>query len=74
MPDNIAAGRLMAQRLIEQARRQGFTEPLQLLALAGGNVTPAALEREQGLREALASEPNVQLQQLVYARWRRIKR
>ena len=35
VPDNIAAGRLMAQRLIEQARRQGFTEPLQLLALAG---------------------------------------
>lgn len=73
VPDNIAAGRLIAQRLIEQARRQGFTEPLQLLALAGDNVTPAALEREQGLREALASEPNVQLQQLVYARWRRDK-
>lgn len=73
VPDNIAAGRLMAERLIEQARRQNFSEPLHMLALGGDNVTPAALEREQGLREALAREPSVQLQQLVYARWQRDK-
>ncbi|MCJ8168076.1 ABC transporter substrate-binding protein [Atopomonas sediminilitoris] len=71
VPDNVVAGRLMATRLIEQARARGWPAPIELLALGGDNRTPAALEREQGLHEALAQAADVRLKQLVYARWDR---
>ncbi|MBB4842266.1 ABC-type sugar transport system substrate-binding protein [Paucibacter oligotrophus] len=75
-PQGRDAGYLTAQALIKQGRRLRLQAPdgkLHLLALAGDRSTPASLQRNLGLQQALAEQPDVVLDQQVYADWRRDK-
>lgn len=71
-PDHEAAGHAIAQRLVEEARGR-FTVPATMLAISGAKATPAASERDKGLRRALADVPEVKLGQLVHSAWARDK-
>lgn len=68
-PDNEMIGYLTAKQLLHRAQAQ--TKPVQLLAINGDRMTPAALAREQGLSRALREFPQAKLMQTVYADWER---
>ncbi|MDF0729604.1 ABC transporter substrate-binding protein [Pseudomonas entomophila] len=53
------------------ARLPASREPVELVAFAGINTTPASRLREQGMRRALAELPQVRLRQVVYGGWNR---
>ena len=70
------AGDLTADALIERGKRQKAFGPdgkLHLLAIAGDRSTPSSIKRNQGMRRAVAEDPNVVLDQEVYASWTREK-
>jgi ABC-type sugar transport system substrate-binding protein len=70
LPDDEQAGFELANRLVERAksrRRKG--EEIHLVALAGTPVDYATIEREKGLRRAVAHQENVVLHQIVSADW-----
>jgi len=70
------AGDLTADALIERGKRQKAFGPdgkLHLLAIAGDRSTPSSIKRNQGMRRAVADDPNVVLDQEVYASWTREK-
>jgi len=71
VPDNEAAGYLMATSLIAEGRSKGLVGQggPSLIALGGDRATAAAIEREAGLRRALSEHPEVRLAQLVYGEW-----
>ena len=71
-PDNEGAGFALGQRLAEEAKAR-FPGQVELLAISGAKATPAASERDQGLRRALAGSPNLRLTQLVHSAWTREK-
>lgn len=74
VPDNHAAGYLLARQLIDRARRkQGAQARLELVAIAGDHVTPAAIARNAGLRQALAEARGVELKQQFVGQWDREK-
>jgi ABC-type sugar transport system substrate-binding protein len=52
-PNNTDAGRKIAEALLAQARKLGWSHP-PLLALSGSRTTPASVERKLGLDQALA--------------------
>lgn len=68
------AGYLTARALIELGlqnphyRRQGM---LQFLALAGDRSTPTSIQRNEGMRQAVAEFPQVVLREQVLGDWRR---
>ncbi|MDI4633999.1 ABC transporter substrate-binding protein [Pelomonas sp. V22] len=66
------AGYLTARALIQQAlaTRQGKGR-LQMLAIGGDRSTPVSIQRNEGLRRALAEQPEVELVQQAFADWRR---
>lgn len=66
------AGYLTARALIQQAlaTRQGKGK-LQMLALGGDRSTPVSIQRNEGLRRALAEQSEVELVQQAFADWRR---
>ncbi len=71
-PQALDAGYLTAQALIKQAlaTRQGQGR-LQMLAISGDRSTPVSIQRNEGLRRALAEQPEVELVQQSFADWRR---
>ncbi len=71
-PDNHFAGYHLTKTLIDQALAQGGKAgdgTLHLLAVAGDHVTPAGLQREAGLAQAVAEYPDVVLQQVFPGHW-----
>ena len=68
------AGYLSAKALIEQGlarQMHGADGRLHLLAIAGDRSTPSSIQRNQGLRQALAEHPKVELDAQAFADWRR---
>ncbi len=73
IPDNVSAGYLIAKSLIERGLEKKDT-PLQMVAINGSRVTPAAVDREKGLHKALKKHSgSVKLRQLTYGEWREDK-
>ncbi|MBW0148000.1 ABC transporter substrate-binding protein [Marinobacter arenosus] len=70
-PDNVAAGRQLADFLGQQARDLGLIEPerpLSLIALSGTLDSSAAKDRNTGLLKAV-NDQRARLSQLVNAEW-----
>jgi len=70
------AGYLTARALIRQGRKAKAFGPdgkLHLLAIAGDRSTPSSINRNQGMRRAVAENPDVVLDQEIYAAWTREK-
>jgi ABC-type sugar transport system substrate-binding protein len=68
------AGYLTARALIERGKREKAFAPdgkLHMLAIAGDRSTPSSINRNQGMRRAVAEAPMVVLEQEVYAAWNR---
>lgn len=75
-PDNVGAGRLIAQALVQAAEHApGCARDehghLLMVAINGDRVTPAAIDRAKGLRLHLATARHVHLAQEVFGDWRR---
>lgn len=70
------AGYLTAQALIAQGRvhkAHGPDGKLHLIALAGDRSTPSSINRNEGMRRAVAEARDVVLEQETYAAWNRDK-
>lgn len=70
------AGYLTARALIDRGTREKAYGPdgkLHLLAIAGDRSTPSSINRNLGMRRAVAENPRVVLEQEVYAGWTREK-
>jgi ABC-type sugar transport system substrate-binding protein len=68
------AGYQTARSLIVEGLRRRLQGPdgrLHLLAIAGDRSTPVSIQRNLGMRRALAEFPQVQLDQVVFADWKR---
>jgi ABC-type sugar transport system substrate-binding protein len=68
------AGYLTAKALIAQgfgAGMQPSGAKLQMLAIAGDRSTPNSIQRNEGMRQAVAEDPRVELKEQVFADWRR---
>jgi len=68
------AGYLTARALIERGKREKAFGPdgkLHMLAIAGDRSTPSSINRNQGMRRAVAEAPIVVLEEEVYAAWAR---
>ena len=68
------AGYLTARELIEQGRRQGLQGAdgkLHLLAVAGDRSTPVSIARTEGMRRAVAEQPDVVLDRVAFGDWRK---
>lgn len=71
-PDAHQAGYLTARTLIAQGRRmRPAGQPLQLLVIAGDRSTPTSIQRNEGMRSAIAEQRDVELMETVFADWRR---
>ncbi len=66
IPDNVQAGRLIADSLLTAATG---SNDWGVLALNGLSATPAAADRLTGLKQALANKPTFQLLQSVDTDW-----
>ena len=70
------AGYLTARALIERGKKQKAFAPegkLHMLAIAGDESTPTSIDRNRGMRRAIAEDPTIVLEQQIYARWNREK-
>lgn len=67
-PDNAKAGLLLAQGLLEKAC-PGSDGLVHVVALAGDQSTPASSARLEGLKKALAGQPNAVLDITLFADW-----
>jgi ABC-type sugar transport system substrate-binding protein len=68
------AGYLTARALIERGNKErafGRDGKLHMLAIAGDRSTPSSINRNQGMRRAVAEAPMVVLEEEVYAAWTR---
>jgi ABC-type sugar transport system substrate-binding protein len=68
------AGYLTARALIERGKKEkafGPDRKLHMLAIAGDRSTPSSINRNQGMRRAVAEAPMVVLEEEVYAAWAR---
>jgi ABC-type sugar transport system substrate-binding protein len=68
------AGYLTARALIERGKKEkafGRDGKLHMLAIAGDRSTPSSINRNQGMRRAVAEAPMVVLEEEVYAAWTR---
>ncbi|MBF0187469.1 MAG: ABC transporter substrate-binding protein [Magnetococcales bacterium] len=74
LPDDHAAGALLAERLVTLGRER-FLIPdsshLTLVALEGNRTSTANHKRVQGLRRYLETQPDVKLAQLFHSKWKR---
>lgn len=69
-PDNFETGYETAKALINDVRKEtGDTAPVKLLALLGDTATPAAVEREAGMRSAVAATNNVKILRAFSVDW-----
>lgn len=69
VPDDRAAGHLLAQTLIAAARRLHRGNAAITLAGLGGTYTSSSLLRINGLRQAVAESPGVTLAEVLPANW-----
>jgi hypothetical protein len=70
------AGYLTAQALIAKGRAmraQAADGKLHMVAIAGDRSTNSSIQRNEGMRQAVAQAPDVALVQTVYAGWARAK-
>ncbi len=67
-PDNQRAG-LDIARTIFQAAQENHSEKISAVGVVGDYVTPASLQREKGLYNALKSFPQVHLHQIIHSYW-----
>lgn len=65
-----SAGYLTMQALLRQAAATPG-RPSKVLAIAGDRSTPVSIQRNQGMRKAIAEAPGAELTQQVFADWRR---
>lgn len=71
-PDYEVAGYEMAQSLITAAKASGKDKDgISILALLGDTATPAATEREDGLKRAVAEEPSAKIVRAISVYWKR---
>lgn len=74
VPNNEDAGYRMAQQIVAVGQqRHGASARLPMFAIGGDRSTAAGLEREAGLRRALAEQPRVELRQVVYGEWNQVR-
>ena len=71
IPDDEQAGYDLATTLFDAARRRHPGKELSVVGLSGSYASTAATKRNDGLRRAVADNPDVELKQLVSARWSR---
>lgn len=64
-------GYLTAKRLISLHPPVAPGQSIDMLAFSGTNATPVSLQREKGMRRAVAEHPEVRLRQVVLGVWRR---
>lgn len=73
IPDDEQAGYDLAIELIEQARKTKKTNnditPIKVIGITGTSSTPASVNRTNGLHSAISSYEDVELLQIVSARW-----
>ncbi|GGF22921.1 sugar ABC transporter substrate-binding protein [Aliidongia dinghuensis] len=69
LADNVAAGAAIAQGLVAAARRAGA--PLRLVGINGNTETPAAADREVGLRRTVAGTEGLHCAQVLTSDWTR---
>ena len=72
MPDDVTAGYLSADYLIDQARQQNLFASdglLHIAGLSGGRDTLPSQQRERGLRSVLSEQADTTLKQMAYADW-----
>lgn len=72
IPDNRNAGRRMARKLLAFARAKdpsGEKAPYHLMAFYGDTITPASMERNGGLADVIAEEPDLVLDRTLIADW-----
>ena len=73
-PQAEEAGYLTARALIERGKKEKAFGPdgkLHMLAIAGDRSTPSSINRNQGMRRAVAEAAMVVLEEEVYAAWAR---
>lgn len=73
-PDNHYAGQQLAKALIDRSLAQGTKakdSKLHMIALSGDYVTPAGLQRIDGLREEVSGYPDVDLKQIIPCFWQK---
>jgi len=72
IPDNHFAGYQVARLVIDQALNAGIKTPdgrLHLIGFSGDYITQASIERVDGLKQAVAEYPNVDLKQVIPCNW-----
>jgi len=73
IPDDEQAGYDLASTLIRQARetkkQNNDATPIRVIGITGTASTPASVKRTSGLRRAISSQQDVELLQIVSARW-----
>jgi ABC-type sugar transport system substrate-binding protein len=69
IPDDVAAGALLAQYLSSKSRRINPDRPPEIIALNGSLDSTAAIDRKTGLENFLRAHADVKLNQLTWARW-----
>ena len=73
-PDDTAAGRMLAKRLIHKAKQmhlRGADGKIHIVGLGGNLTATSSLHRKAGLFEAVTEEPDVVVDQFVLAYWER---
>ena len=72
VPDNYFAGYTIADYLFRDAlshQKSTTGVPVQVLGIAGDRVTPAAIERNNGLVQAVKDNPQIELKQIALGKW-----
>ena len=69
IPDDERAGYDLAKYLIAEAQKQKPGQKLRMIGISGSYASTAAVKRVKGLRRAVAESENVELAQVVTARW-----
>lgn len=72
VPDNKAAGKRMAEALIECARKTGAPAAdgrFHILALLGDSTTPASIDRTAGFSDTIAANPDIALDRQFNTNW-----
>ncbi|GGD00900.1 ABC transporter substrate-binding protein [Aquisalinus flavus] len=69
IPDDERAGYDLATYLIAEAQRRKPGKTLRMVGISGSYASTAAVKRVEGLRRAVAESENVDLTQVVTARW-----
>jgi ABC-type sugar transport system substrate-binding protein len=76
VPDNSAAGYLLARTLFDKARQEGHGATggkIEVIAINGDFVTPAAIARNVGMHLAVAETEGIDLRQVFVGQWNREK-